>query len=60
MLSNAAERDQGVRVSERPAPAIEADRTSEQRDGFVAQRLGVEGRPAEALSKAAVVGPVEV
>ena len=58
MLSDAAERDQGVGVRERPAPAIEADRAAEERDGFVAKRIAVEGRPAEAFEPLAAATPL--
>src|SRR5829696_4275176 len=57
MLSDTAERDQGAGVCERPAPAIEADGVAEQSDGFVAKRIGVEGRSAEAFEPLAAATP---
>ena len=60
MFSDAAERDKGVGVCERPAPAIEADRAAEERDGLVAERIAVEGRPAEAFEPLAAATPLAV
>src|SRR5687767_2003869 len=58
MLGDAAERDQVVGIREWPAPAIETDRTAEQHDGFVAKRIGVEARGAEALEPLAAATPL--